>query len=176
MLLHKVQDFSLTVPFYDLLKNEYIKQKKMSNIIDSIKNLIPQHKKKLDQQEFVKAAMGACALLAVADGEVSFAELMARDYLLDNIRQLHLFDANTAADMFRNCTEALEKDYQLAKSQILQVIAKFAEDKELAPLLLRISRVIAYADRDLKPAEEKMMLELGEILHLDKREIFAFIN
>ena len=148
----------------------------MSNFIESIKNLIDHRQQKLNQKKFLEASMGACALLAMADGEISFAELMARDYLLDHVRQLQVFDVNLAADLFRECVEALKQDYQSTKNQIVEVIAEFAEDQELAPLLLRLCQAIAYADRDLTPAEENMMIELGEILKLDQSDISLLIH
>ena len=148
----------------------------MSNFIESIKNLVAHHQHKLNQEKFLEAAMGACALLAMADGEISFAELMARDYLLDHVRQLQVFDVNLAADLFREFVEALEQDYQSTKGQIVEVIAEFAEDQEIAPLLLRLCHAIAYADRDLSLAEENTMLELGKILKLDQSDISALIH
>ena len=39
-------------------------------------------------------------MMASADGEISFAELMARDYVLDHVQQLQVFDPNEAADLF----------------------------------------------------------------------------
>ena len=143
----------------------------MSNIIESIKALIAKHKQKVRQQEFLEAAMGACALLSVADGEVNFAELIARDYVLDHVRQLQLCDANEAADIFRTQTEALQKNYQEGKSRILELITPYAYDADLAPLLLRICLVIAKADTELKPSEEKIVSELRQVLQVDELKL-----
>ncbi len=87
----------------------------MSSIIQSIKAMIAKHQQQVQQKKFLEAAMGACALLAVADGDIGFAELMARDYILDNVQQLQLFDANEAAEIFRLKGEALQNNYQEEK-------------------------------------------------------------
>ena len=143
----------------------------MSNIIESIRGLIAKHQEKTRQQQFLEAAMGACALLSMVDGEVSFAELMARDYILDHVQRLQMCDANEAADVFRNQIEALKNNYQEAKSKILELITPYAGDAELAPLLLRISIAIAKADRELQPSEEAMVTELRKVLQIDKLEL-----
>lgn len=140
----------------------------MTSIIESIQGLIGKNPQKVRQQKFLEAAMGACALLSVADGEVNFAELMARDYVLDHVKQLQLCDANQAADIFRDQTEALLSNYEEEKSRILKLISPYACDPELAGLLLRISLVIAKADTDLKPSEQEIFNELNKVLHLDR--------
>ena len=138
------------------------------NIIESIKALIAKHQQKVRQQDFLEATMGACALLSVADGEVSFAELMARDYILDHVEQLQLCDANEAADLFRNQTEALQNNYEQEKKRILKLISPYADDRELAALLLRICETIATADRELKSSEQQILSELKKVLRIEK--------
>ena len=41
-------------------------------------------------------------------------------------------------------------------------------DRELAPLLLQISLVIANADRELKASEQEIINELKEVLQVNK--------
>ena len=139
----------------------------MSNIFQSIKAMIAKHQQQVRQKNFLEAAMGTCALLAVADGDIAFAELMARDYILDNIEQLQVFDANEAAEIFRIKGEALQNNYQQEKTAIMELITPYIGDKELAPLLLQICLVIAQADRELKPAEQEIINELKQILQID---------
>ena len=140
----------------------------MSSIIQSIKAMIAKHQQQVQQKKFLEAAMGACALLAVADGDIGFAELMARDYILDNVQQLQLFDANEAAEIFRLKGEALQNNYQEEKTEIIKLITPYIGDRELAPLLLQISLVIANADRELKASEQEIINELKEILQVNK--------
>ncbi len=143
----------------------------MSNIIQSIKAMIAKHQQKVRQKQFLEAAMSACALLAVADGDIGFAELMARDYILDNVQQLQLFDANEAAETFRIKAEALQNNYQQEKTEIINLITPYSGDRELAPLLLQISLVIAKADRDLKPSEQAIINELKQVLQINDLDI-----
>ena len=138
----------------------------MANLIQSIKAMIAQHQQQVRQKQFLEAAMGTCALLAVADGDIGFAELMARDYILDNVQQLQLFDANEAAEIFRLKGEALQNNYQQEKTEIINSIAPYVGDRDLAPLLLQISLVIANADRKLKSSEKAIINELKQVLQI----------
>ena len=95
-------------------------------------------------------------------------ELMARDYILDNVQQLQLFDANEAAEIFRLKGEALQNNYQEEKTEIIKLITPYIGDRELAPLLLQISLVIANADRELKASEQEIINELKEVLQVNK--------
>ena len=143
----------------------------MSNLIQSIKAMIAKHQQKVRQKQFLEAAMGVCALLAIADGDIGFAELMARDYILDNVQQLQLFDANEAAETFRIKAEALQNNYQPEKTEIINLITAYSGDRELAPLLLQISLVIAKADRELKPSEQEIIDELKQVLQINDLDI-----
>ncbi|MDJ0845495.1 tellurite resistance TerB family protein [Crocosphaera sp.] len=139
----------------------------MSNIIESIKGIITKRQNKVRQKQFLEAVMGVCALLAVADGAVDFAELMARDYILDNVEQLQVFDANEAAEIFRLKTEALQNNYQQEKTAIIKLVSPYCEDRELSNLLLKISLIIAKADTKLTSSEQEIINELKQILAID---------
>ncbi len=143
----------------------------MSNIIESIKAIITKRQDKVRQKQFLEAVMGVCALLAVADGQVDFAELIARDYILDNVEQLQVFDANEAAEIFRIKAEALQNNYQQEKKQIIKFIAPYREDRELAPLLLKICLIIAKADRNLTSSEQEIINELKQTLAINELDI-----
>lgn len=140
----------------------------MSNIIESIKGIITKRQNKVRQKQFLEAVMGVCALLAVADGEVDFAELMARDYILDHVEQLQVFDANEAAEIFRLKTEALQNNYQQEKTAIIKLVSPYCEDRELSNLLLQISLTIAKADTKLTSSEQEIINELKQILEIDE--------
>lgn len=139
----------------------------MSNIIQSIKAMITKHQQKVRQKQFLEAVMGTCALLAIADEYIDFSELIARDYLLDNLQPLQLFDANEAAEIFRLKAEALHNNYQQEKAQIIKSITPYADDTEFAPLLLKICLVIAKADRKITASEQELINEIKQVLKIN---------
>ena len=143
----------------------------MTGIFSAIETLLAQHHNKVRNRQFLEAAMGASAMLALADEEISFAELMARDYVLDHVQQLQVFDPNEAADLFRNYAETISNNPQLGKAHVLEKITHLSGDRELASLLIRICLVIAKADRNFSQAEHKVIDTFCDVLGLDKEDI-----
>ena len=143
----------------------------MTGIVSSIKALLAKHDQKVRDRQFLEAAMGASAMLALADGEISFAELMARDYVLDHVKQLQVFEPNEAADIFRVYAETISNNPQLGKANVLEAISKLSGDQELASLLLRICLVIAKADCSFSQPEHEVIDSFCDVLGLDKEEI-----
>ncbi len=48
----------------------------MSGVISAIEALLAKHHQKVRSRQFLDAVMGASAMLALADGEISLAELI----------------------------------------------------------------------------------------------------
>ena len=70
----------------------------MAGLVSAIETLLAKHHQKVRSRQFLEAVMGASAMLALADGEISFAELMARDYVLARVRELQVFAPNEAEE------------------------------------------------------------------------------
>ena len=145
----------------------------MSKVIGALKAIIDKHHQQVRSRKFLEAAMGACALLALADGEISFAELMARDYILDRVKELQAFDPNEAAELFRTYAEGLEANRDKVKPKVLEAVSQFSDDRDLAPLLIRISVAISKADYDFSELERKEIDLLCNILGLDPMKFDA---
>ncbi len=143
----------------------------MLGIFSAIETLLDKHHQKVRSRQFLEAAMGASAMLALADGEISFAELMARDYVLDHVKQLQIFDPNEASDLFCNYAEAISNNPQIGKANVLEATAQFSGDQELASLLLRICLVIAKADGNCSPSELEVINTFCDVLGLEEVEI-----
>ena len=116
---------------------------------------------------FLRAAMGTGALIAMADDEVTFAELMARDYLLDNIEELHVFDPHEAADLFRDYAEAIALDRETGKAKVFEEVVQFMGDEKMAPLLVKVGVAISKADYDFSEREHAAIEELCEVLGVE---------
>ena len=143
----------------------------MMGVIETLKALLVKHEQKIRSQKFLEAAMAATAMLALADGEISFAELMARDYILDQVKELQVFEPNEAVELFRTYAETISLDPEKGEVIVDKAITQLCGDEELASLLLRICLVMAKADRDLSQQEQKVINGFCDILGLDKGEI-----
>ncbi len=142
-------------------------QDELSTVINTIKALLQKHQQRVRNREFLEAAMGASALLATADGEVSFAELMARDYLLDRVEILHMFDSGMASDLFRQYAESIQEDSDAGAATVFESVKKLSGDEELALLLIRVCIAICKADLTFSEREHAIVADLCQVLGLE---------
>ncbi len=143
----------------------------MTGVMTTLKALLVKHEQKIRSQKFLEAVMAATAMLALADGEISFAELMARDYILDHVKELQVFDPNEAVELFRTYAETISLDPIKGEVIVRKAITQLWGEEELASLLLRICLVMAKADRDLTEQEQQVINSFCDLLGLDKGEI-----
>ena len=136
----------------------------MSTVIKRARTLLAKHKERTRDRQFLDAAMAASALVAIADGEVSLAELLSRDEILARVDALQAFDSNAAVDSFRGFLGEIEADPEQGSAAALAAIAKFGDDAQSAQLLLRAALAIARADSEFSTAEQKVIARLCEAL------------
>ena len=139
----------------------------MTGMVGALKAWLTKRREHARKRKFLDASMAASALLALADGEISFAELMARDYVLDRLRELHVFAPNEAAEAFRTYAQALQADTRTGKARALSAVQELTSDPELGMRLIRICLTIAKADRDFNAQERAVIAELCQVLGLD---------
>ena len=135
------------------------------------KNLVARRRERIRSRQFLEAAMGASALVAAADGEVSFAELLGRDHVLNRVEKLQVFESEDAVAVFGAVVEELRQDPDEGARRVFEAVARFAGDKELAQLLLRICVAIAKADTDFSDSELRVVADLCQALGVQDIEI-----
>ncbi len=97
------------------------------------------------QRPFLEAVAAACALVATADGEVSFSERARLDAMVESLSQLRLFDPHEVVDAFDEHVAALSANDDGIDRMLKTVVAGTKADG--APnLLLRISAAMSLAD------------------------------
>ena len=74
--------------------------------------------------------MAAGALVAMADGEVKFSEMSALDDLLENVRELQIYDPHVAVDLCRRYVEAIAADVETGNAKALEAVGRIAGDDE----------------------------------------------
>lgn len=62
---------------------------------------------RIKNRQFLDATMAASALVATADGEVTFSELSALDTMLETVRDLQIYDPHIAVDIYRDFADAI---------------------------------------------------------------------
>lgn len=134
--------------------------------LTDLRELFQTQAERLRNRPFLEAAMAASALVATADGEVSFSERMRVDELLGSLELLKLYDVHTAVDLFNDYVAALEGDRDAGRTQVFTAVEKFAEDPQCGHLLLRISRAVCEADGAYLESEKRAVEELAKRLNL----------
>lgn len=136
----------------------------MSRLVDRARKLLAKHNERVRDRQFLHATMAAAAMVAVADGTISLAELLSRDDVLTRVDALQAFDSNDAVDSFRGFAAAIDEDPEKGTTAALAAVSRFGDDAEVAQLLLRVAMAIAKADSDFTAEEQKAIARLCEAL------------
>jgi tellurite resistance protein len=146
----------------------------MSRIFRMARQSLAEKIKKHRSKPFLEAMMGATALLALADKEIALSQRLALDYILENVKELKVFDVHQAVDLFRDYGKEVQEDFGKAKAKVLETVAKFSGDQQKAALLVRASILIAKADGDFSEPEQKIVDELCRVLCLESEQVCKF--
>lgn len=117
-------------------------------------------------RQFLDATMAATALVATADGEVTFSELSALDTVLESIQDLQMYDPHVAVDIYRDFADEIVRAPETGKLSAIAAVRKIAGDADAADLVLRVAVAISKADGSLSPVEADVITELCEVLGL----------
>src|SRR5262245_24432352 len=94
--------------------------------------------------------MAACALVAVADGEVSFGERIRVDQILGALEALQVFDPHEAVNLFNDFAEQILASPQKGRERAIAALKAVADDPTKAALLVRIFLAICEVSGERK--------------------------
>lgn len=114
--------------------------------------------------------MAAAALVAAADGAVSFSERMGVDQLLEHLDQLKVFDPHEAVNLFNGFVDGLSESPEDGKAKALAAISAVADDREAAALMVRISTAISRADGIFTEVEREQIAAICDVLGLSPED------
>ena len=146
----------------------------MNSIFRAARASIAEKVKRHRNKPFLEAMMGATALLALADKEIMFSKRLALDYILENVKELKVFDVHQAVNLFREYSKEVQEDFNKAREKVLKTVAKFSGDQEKAALLVRACILIAKADGNFNEPEQKVVDEICRVLCLDSAKVCKF--
>ncbi len=114
---------------------------------------------------FLEAVAAACALVATADGEVSFSERARLDAVIESLSELRLFDPREVVDAFDENVTKLEQG-ETGASALLDAITSGTRQDGAADLLMRISAAMSLADGQDSPDEHHAIHQICNALGL----------
>jgi len=115
-------------------------------------------------RQFLDATMAAAALVATADGEVTFSEMSALDQVLETVQDLQIYDPHVAVDIYRDYADAIGSDADAGRKDALHAVGRIEGDREASELLIRVAVAISKADGDFSPAEARVIGDICGVL------------
>jgi len=113
----------------------------VTRIADTFREALMRHRRK----PLLRAAMAACALVAVSDGRVRFSERVRLDQILDAVDKLRIFNPHEGVDLFDGHVDEILKSPKNGRDKALRAIAAVSHDPDSATLLARICLAVGQA-------------------------------
>jgi len=136
------------------------------NLLDKLSGSLFSAGGRTRERAFLDAAMAASALVATADGDVTFAERSCLDDMLASVEPLKAHDVHDAADLFRIFAETILAHPEEGRARALKAVQCVDGDDETSRLLMRISCAMARANgsysRPGKTQIRKIAMTLGQ--------------
>ena len=140
----------------------------MPAFLHHLSQLCHTHLERYRHRPFLRAAMAACALVAQADGRVTFRQRACVDRVMETLDSLKLFDPHEGVELFNEFVTALRQDSEIGHRLARAAVAtEVAEDPEKARLLVRICLVMSERDGIIPPPQRHEIEALCHWLGLD---------
>lgn len=123
---------------------------------------------------FLKATMAACALVATADGEVTFSARVRVDQIVGTLEHLQVFDPHEAVNIFVDFCETIQNSPSDGHPKVLSQLDVVKDDPETAALLIRICLAVTEADGKASLADQIEIVTLCSYLELDPAEFSLY--
>jgi len=121
--------------------------------------------KKVENRQLMEAIVGACILVAAADGEISKSELEKIDQLIRSNKNLEHFGAEITVTLGR-FTEQLNAGFRVGRMNIMREIGDIKDNPLDAEEVFVNMLTIAEADGEIEAGELKVLGEVGRLLGL----------
>ncbi len=122
---------------------------------------------KFKNKKFMEAVVSVCAIVSIADGEVSANEKQKMVGFFKQSKELEAFDVKDVISFFNNLLESFEFDHEIGKGEAMKYIVRLKENPEAAQLAIRVGLAVAKSDNDFGPEEQKAVREICAALGLN---------
>lgn len=116
------------------------------NLLEKISESLFSKSERVRNKPLLDAAMAVSALVATADGGISFAKRHTVDEVLANVDALKVFNVHLAIDVFEAFAEDIQDDPEGGRARAMRAVQALAGEPESAQLLIRVACAVARAD------------------------------
>lgn len=148
----------------------------MGGVIATLSDKFQEHLERQRNRPFLEGVMAACALVATTDGEVSFAEQVRVDQILQTLDQLKVFDPHEGVDIFREFTDAILENPHEGHDKALEAVARVSEDLDAGALLLRVCLAVSEADGEVSLADQIEIVSMCSRFGIDPADCGLYID
>lgn len=135
----------------------------MSSLAEALSSLLPVTGEMRSDSVLIDASMAAAALVATAEGDVSFAERATLDQAIDALAARGDAEPQTAAEIFEEFVEAIRANSSLGRRPALAAIGA-VEGAAEAAVVMRIAQAIRRADGKVSQAELEAVEQVADAL------------
>jgi tellurite resistance protein TerB len=139
----------------------------MASILKSLVDNYHTHMQRQRTRPFLEGVMAACALVATADGEVSFAQRVRVDQILETLDALKVYDPHEGIDIFNEFTDAILENPQAGHETAYQAMAGVARNVDDGALMVRICCAVSEANGEKSLVDQIEITSLCSRLGLD---------
>lgn len=116
-------------------------------------------------QSLAEASMAAAALVATADGDVSFAERALIDQAIDALAERGAVSTQEAAALFNEFVDGIRANSSQGRRPALNALAEIEGVADAATIVLRIADAVASADGTASTAEINAVQDIAAALN-----------
>jgi tellurite resistance protein TerB len=133
-------------------------------------NKLKDEVKRFTSKDFHESVVAACAMIAIADGEITSDEKQKMMRFMDLNDAMRVFDKNKTIKLFQKYVEQMEFDVDIGRSEALSAIGKMSGKQNEARAVVRLACAIGAADGDFDADEKNAVREMCKVLSLDSSE------
>jgi len=143
----------------------------MSAILDNLLHLFQARPEKEQNRPFLEAAMAACAMVSASEGEVSFADRIRVDQIMETLTRLKVFDPHEGVDLFNHYTDRILASPEEGRKSALTTIRAVTSDLETAELLIDLCLAVSLSDGVTSLVEHIEIVSLCGLIGVDPDKI-----
>ena len=143
----------------------------MSGILDNLKSFFQARAEKEQNRPFLEAAMAACAMVSASEGQVSFADRIRVDQIMDTLTQMKVFSPQEGVDLFNHYTAMILASPKAGRESALSTIRAVTSDLETAELLIDLCLAVSLSDGVTSLVEHIEIVSLCGLIGVDPDKI-----
>jgi tellurite resistance protein TerB len=139
----------------------------MIAILEDMKHFFQGRSEKEQNRPFLEAAMAACAMVSVSEGQVSFADRIRVDQIMETLTQLKVFDPHEGVDLFNRYAAAILASPKEGREAALKIIKTVTSDPETAEVLIDLCLAVSLSDGVTSLVEHIEIVSLCGLIGVD---------